>query len=608
MAATIHEILADAGIDFRRLRLVPGEFSYGVCPVCDGGRSKAKCLTVRVDDDGRGVTWKCHRGTCPTQFKGGGRVHSDQVQSQPKAKVYDAPKVYADPQKPQKMYDWFLKRGITSSTVDCFGIFMASVYFPQVQGEKCAIAFPYRWRGEVTGHKYRSSEKEFAQDKNTKPTLFGIDELAATHRKLGVVVEGEMDVIAMREAGFYAVSLRDGAPQKAGGNDKRFAAVDMHAEELSKVERWVIATDADEPGRIVASEWVKRLGPKKCWRVTWPVGLKDANDVLKQFIEPNLPATGAQIEAGRKALQEAVEGAVPYPMAGLFRPSPERALAHRERGRVVRGLECGIGALDEAMKLPREGGRLIVVTGYPNMGKSPMTRQLMVRLAAFHGIKAAFAAPEEGSADVMVEYLTQLRAEAPFWDGPTPRMTRDDLVKAAEWAGKHFAIIESDDPDEPLTIEYVLEMAEAAKLRMGLDYLVFDPWNEFEMLCKQGESETLMTSRVLKHLKAWGRANGVDIVLVVHPAKPSADDRRSPRPPTGYDCAGSANFNNKADLGLTVWRPADTDTSELIVWKSKSPVWSSKGNKAVLKYDIATGRYRSADPMTRDYMPPEDDF
>jgi len=615
VADSLAAIFAAVGITLgSRIRLEPGKDVKVLCPVCEGGRTREMSLSLKVDADGMGATWHCKRGTCPggALVPGSGRVASENREAWRDRDLGTAQRVSYQPAKSperrasQKLYDFWLKRAITPATVDRFSVFLTTAWFPQSKTEKCAIAFPYCWDGEIVGHKYRSAEKEFAQDPGTRPTLFGIDNLID---EVGYFVEGEADVMAMWEAGFHAVSLRDGAPNKeVSEGDGRFSAFDTHAERLKAVKRWVIATDADAPGGFLAAEAIKRFGPKKCWRVKWPAGCKDANDTLKQFVPEGEVATPEQIEHGRQAVREAVLAASPHPLAGLVSPSAQNALAHRQNGRIVVGLETGLAALDEILKFPSEGGRLIVVTGPPNHGKSPFVRQVMVRLAAFHGIKAVFAAPEEGAAEVMIEYLTQLRSGAPFWSGPTPHMSDDDLAAAAEWVGRHFALIQSDDPDEPLSIEFAMEMAEAAKLRIGASYLVLDPWNEFEMLLKKGESETLMASRVLKGLKAWGRANGIDIVLIAHPQKPPGEERKNPRPPTGYDISGSANFYNKADIGITVWRPDNTDTSEIILWKSKSLVWGKRGSKALLAYDIVTGRYRSVDAATRDYMPPNDEF
>ena len=53
-------------------------------------------------------------------------------------------------------------------------------------------------------------------------------------------------------------------------------------------------------------------------------------------------------------------------------------------------------------------------------------------------------------------------------------------------------------------------------------------------------------------LKRFARTYDCADWLVAHPRKPSTDG--NPRPPSLYDLAGSANFANKADYGVTVHR------------------------------------------------------
>lgn len=611
MADSIHEILAEAGIDTSRLRLRAGSNEKVVCPRCNGGKHRDKCLSITVSPDGMGVKWKCHLVSCSPGFQGGGVVGRDRDVPAIRRPAYRPAKTHENPQKPQAMYDFWLRRGITHRTVDAYGVFVTRVFFPQVEEARDAMALPYTHDGVVVGHKYRGFDKLFAQDPQTQPVLFGADQV--TSFEAVALVEGEADVLAMREAGYQAVSLRDGAPQTVRedgdpriGTDKRFAAFEAHPELMRKVKRWLIAPDMDPGGNNLAAEAIRRLGAKRCWRVSWPDGCKDANDTLKQFVTPGALATQDQVEMGRKAVRKAVEAAEACPLLGLVQPTAEDMLEYRQNGRVMQGYETGIGALDAVLKMPIEGGRLIIVTGPPNHGKSPFVRQVMVRLAAFHGAKAVFAAPEEGSSNVLMEMLVQCRSGMPFWPGPTPHMGDEDLAEAVNWVRKHFAFIQSDDPDEPLTIEHALEMAEAAKLRIGANYLVLDPWNEFETLCKSGESETQMVSRVLRTLKAWGRSQGFDIIIVAHPQKPPNEDRKNPRPPTGYDVSGSHNFYAKADIGVTVWRPDSTETSEIIVWKSKSATWARRGSKALLSYDIVTGRYRSAEDVHDDIRVPQE--
>ena len=68
--------------------------------------------------------------------------------------------------------------------------------------------------------KSRTKDKKFLQEKNATKCLYNIDMLKKHWEDVAIksviFVEGEMDVLALYEAGFKnVVSLPDGAPQTA---------------------------------------------------------------------------------------------------------------------------------------------------------------------------------------------------------------------------------------------------------------------------------------------------------------------------------------------------------------------------------------------------------
>jgi twinkle protein len=169
-------------------------------------------------------------------------------------------------------------------------------------------------------------------------------------------------------------------------------------------------------------------------------------------------------------------------------------------------------------------------------------------------------------------------------------MPEQDLVRAMEWEQQHFALIRADD-DAP-TIDWILDMARASVLRHGSRGLVIDPYNEIEHRRPQGETETEYVSELLGKIRRFAQAHGVHVWVVAHPAKMQRENGKLP-PPTLYDISGSANWANKADLGIVVHRPdpiGDPATTEIYVRKVR---FKSVGKIGVtsLQYDKVTGRY-----------------
>ncbi len=102
-----------------------------------------------------------------------------------------------------------------------------------------------------------------------------------------ILVEGEMDKLALNEAGFWnAASVPSGASLPKSVTKLRY--LQSAQEALAPNSLVLLATDADEPGQALAGELAQRLGPSRCGVLEWPEGCKDANDVLMQYSASDL--------------------------------------------------------------------------------------------------------------------------------------------------------------------------------------------------------------------------------------------------------------------------------------------------------------------------------
>lgn len=604
---SIGDILAEARIDLGRRRLVPGRSVKAICPRCHGGKTREDSLSVKLDDDGQGLAWHCFRGTCD-DFKGNGRIEgADGHQRRDEAPLRRerAPVVKpvlhtaAEQLRPPELYDFFAKRGIGQETVDAFGIYGRMERWPKldaagkavldaedkpVWANKATVVFPYSWRGEIVARKFRSPDKQFKQDRDSLRVLFNAD--AVTSPDEVILVEGEMDVLALWEAGFrQVVSLPDGAPAKLYDeddprrqDDKRFDALENCAEILADAKRIIIATDADVPGGYLAEEFARRLGRVRCWRVRWPDGCKDANDVLMRH--------------GAEALQRCVAHAEPWPLAGLWSPRPGSLREFLVSGRTPKGLESGIASLDDIAQLPAGGGWLVVVTGIPSHGKTSVVRPWITYLAQRHDLGIVWSSPEDNRPEVVALEVARIIAGQPLHEAGT-YMPEEVLTRAEEWIARRITFLHSDDPDTEMTLDWVLKRAEEAKRRHRRDILLLDPFNEFEHQMAKGESETQYIGRWLRRLKAWGRAEGMTVIIVAHPKGQVRDPKTKKYPVVeGYDINGGANWNNKADLGLTVYR-AEEGVVQVHCWKARFKPFGKRGHMARLKLDPRSGRISS---------------
>lgn len=565
------------------------------CPKCDGGKEHEDSLVVTIDPGSKGAVWHCHRATC-------GWTESVLI-ADPKRKVvhFAWPRAPIKPpleiperqqQRTDPLYEFFRARGISRGTVDKFGCFLTTHYFDR-KGDKPAgiypaIAFPYCFNGEVVNRKYRSRDKQIAQEKDPLHSLFNID--AVTDADHVVWVEGELDCMAIHEAGWpQVVSLKDGAPDKLRAEhdpkrktDRRFQALATHADRLAKIKKFFLAGDSDRPGLMLREELARRLGRNRCWIVNWPSDCKDANDVL--------------LKHGPEAVSDAIFAAKPYPIEDVQEITGEILDAYLER-HTPRTLTTGVIALDQVLKIPSEG-RLIIITGMPNSGKSQFLMALMMHLLWKEDRRFLVFSPEMQPWEEFSIQCAQVLLGKPArryagWQDGDALMTREERRTAGDWMNERLRFLASDAEDHAPTLEWILDRGMQSALRLGITDLVIDPWNEIEHQ-RGNMTETDYTGRALQMAKAFAYRHGCNVWIAVHPtkmrpAKPG-DEIGAPGP---YDINGSANFANKADVGITVHTPRDI--TQVIMWKARFRRWGRKGEMAELLFDQSSGRYRSQD-------------
>lgn len=558
--------------DFQIAITGPGPQVYTTCPQCAPTRKKknAKCLSVNIEN---GI-WNCHHCGWSGSLKFG-----DDKNSRPfawKPKTYRKPEfIKSDPSK--DLLAWFSQRGIQEATVKKASIRMQSVYFPQLEESISAIVFPYLEGGEVVNCKYRGlSQKVFRQEFDAKKILYGVDDIIEEEL---VIVEGEIDKLSCAEAGItWCVSVPDGAPPEGSApSDKKFEYLANCGQVLENVKKIILAVDGDGPGKTLEQELARRLGQERCWRVVWPDGCKDANDVL--------------VKHGPHTLNQCLSDAKPWPIDHVVYPGNmgDDLLALREQ-REARGLSTGWKGVDELYTVMP--GELTIVTGIPGHGKSEFIDALILNLAKQHGWGAAFCSPENLPVTRHLSKLLEKATGAPFYDKDRhARMTQLEMLDALEFLHQHIALIV---PEESLTIQDLLSKAKGLVFQRGIRALILDPWNEFDHRRASGLSETEHVSSSLGLLRRFARNHGVHVWVVAHPAKlqKNMDDKYPvPRP---YDISGSAHWYNRADNCLSVWRdtadPEKRNDVEIHVQKIRNKYVGTVG-MATLTWNYVCGTF-----------------
>jgi twinkle protein len=531
------------------------------CPQCSSQRKKKNypCLNVNVTD---GV-WHCWHCDWSGSLKQG-------IWKPAQIKIeYRRPAIIEHKIKPA-WREWLNKRGIGDTVIAENCISTQRVYMPQIEGEVDAICYPFYKNGEIINAKYRDLNKNFRMAAGAERILYGYDHI---DDQALIWVEGEMDKLSVYQAGFRScVSVPDGAPAVTAKNySSKFDYLEAAQERLEKVQRHIIAVDADEPGQKLKGELIRRLGIGKAYIVTWPEGCKDANEVLCKY--------------GEDAVAQAIQMAKPAPVEGVFyvQDIADEIEELYDSGEVG-GHDLGWLNMRELFSVRL--GDFSVFTGIPSHGKSEFLDAVIIQMAKLHGLRFALCSPENQPIRLHLKKLVEKWTGRPFYKdfAGNYRIEREYMRQACNELNEYISFIMPESP----TIDCILERARIEVFRRGINGLIIDPWNELEHSRPPALSETEYIGECLRKMRKFARDHNIHLFIVAHPTKMRKNDSGQYDIPTPYDIAGSANWRNKADNCLCIYRNADS----VDVYTQKVRVKEvGRVGKATFTYDIPTGRY-----------------
>ena len=547
------QTFSDVGIDIKGRQ---GSFKMQ-CPRC-GGRTD---LSVNTEKR----AYQCHKAKC--DFKG--YLKDDPRPVQWQKKEYFKPE-FEDKGLNEKAEEFFKQRGID----------LEIVTRNKITVEKGALAFPYWHEGEVVMVKYRAPGKKFWSTKNPRKVFYNADTIEKD-TKVITVCEGEMDCLALQCVGVSSVSVPCGAPAV---NATSFTDIDESFRNSGQIfdgiDKIILATDADAPGRKLEEELARRFGKERCWRVVWPDGCKDANQVLQ--------------EHSKDMLIECIENAQPYPVDGIYNVMGfrDKLMNLYEHG-LPKSFSTGSFALDHYYTVMP--GELTVVTGIPGHGKSSFVEWLMINLIKEHKFRFGLFTPEHEPVETHIARLAELIDGKPFSkDVPeNQRMSKEGIDQAVELLEEHCHYVIPDALNRK--VDDILDLAKVLVAREGIKGLIVDPWNEISM-DEMGNSETHFIREALGKLRRFARSHQVAIWIVAHPAKQYKDKATGAyKPPNLYDISGSSRWRDMCDNGICIFRKAENEgddrhSVEIHVGKIKHKYVGQIG-KCDMRYDYDSGRF-----------------
>ena len=528
----------------------------GVCPNSTKCRQpknhKKQCASY---DWERGLG-TCHN--CSTTFQ----LHTYQRKGASE-KEYVRPDQKPTKKLNSKVVQWFETRGISQKTLTDLQVGEGAEYMPQTGKTENTIWFNYLMGDQLINVKYRDGRKNFKLYKGAEKVFYNINSIVGYDTC--IITEGEMDVLALHEAGVKnAISVPNGAT--LGNNNLDY--LDNCIDYFEDKEKVILAVDQDDAGQMLQQELIRRLGAEVCFLVTFE-DCKDANEYLLKY--------------GKQKLAERITKARPVPLENVttFKDIEDEVTDFVKNG-FKPGYQIGLQNFDDIFSTYT--GQFITVTGIPSSGKSDFVDQMVVGYNANYGWKTAFASPENAPT-----YLHAHKLMRKTW-GDMP--TRADIGGAkwnevSEHVNDNYFFIDMDK----YSLESVLRKGAELVKRKGIKCLVIDPFNKIRDIDCKTEDVNRYTMEYLTKIEMFCKKYDVLTFIVAHPTKMYKDSNGKIEEPTMYNIKGGGEWYDASYHGILVHRDYDAKTVKAKVLKVKFQNLGENGAEAHFKWEHKSGRF-----------------
>jgi len=557
--------------NFNQYKLEEGK-SQGTCPLCSPDRKpqneKAKCASYDWER-GIGTCHNCNKTFQLHTYQRKGK--SEKVYIKPPAKEY-----VEEMQISQPVVNWFSARGISKETLYELQISDGKEFMPQTGKEENAIHFNYFVGDQLVNVKYRDGKKNFKLYKGAEKVFYNINSIVGF--EYCVIVEGEMDVLALHEAGITnAISVPNGAT--LGTNNLEY--LDNCIDYFDDKDRIIIAVDSDSAGQALQTELVRRLGSETCYLASFE-DCKDANEYLLKY--------------GPEALSQRISRAKPVPLENVttFKDIEDEVTDFVKNG-FKPGFQVGLDNFDSIFSTYT--GQFITVTGIPSSGKSDFVDQMVVGYNEKYGWKTAYASPENTPT-----YLHAHKLMRKTWQGmPTVAdINTDKWNQVADHVNDNYFFIDM----ERYTLDSVLRKGAELVKRKGIKCLVIDPFNKVRDNDASGDVN-VYTLEYLSKIEIFAKKYDVLVMVVAHPTKMYKDSKGNIEEPTMYNIKGGGEWYDASYHGLLVHRNYEDKTVKVKVLKCKFQNLGENGAECHFKWESQSGCFIPHEPVNinNDKMP-----
>jgi len=548
--------------NFNQYKLEEGK-TQGICPICSSDRKpkneKAKCASYDWER-GIGTCHNCNKTFQLHTYKRKGKSEKVYVKPPQKEQVEEM-------QISKPVVNWFQARGISKETIYELQITDGPEFMPQTGKTENAIHFNYFIGDQLINIKYRDGRKNFKLYKGAEKIFYNINSIVGF--EYCIIVEGEMDVLALHEAGITnAISVPNGATLGSNNLEYLDNCID-YFEDKSKI---IIAVDSDTAGQALQTELVRRLGAEVCYLASFE-DCKDANEYL--------------IKYGKEALSQRISRAKPVPLENVttFKDIEDEVTDFVRNG-FKPGFQIGLDNFDSIFSTYT--GQFITVTGIPSSGKSDFVDQMIVGYNEKYGWKTAYASPENTPT-----YLHAHKLMRKTWQGmPTVAdIKTDKWNQIADHVNDNYFFIDM----ERYTLESVLRKGAELVKRKGIKCLVIDPFNKVRAQDASGDVN-VYTLEYLSQIEIFAKKYDVLVIVVAHPTKMYKDAKGNIEEPTMYNIKGGGEWYDASYHGLLVHRNYEEKSVKVKVLKCKFQNLGENGAECHFKWDLASGCFVPHNP------------
>lgn len=391
------------------------------------------------------------------------------------------------------------------------------------------LMFPYLVEGELLAAKYRKLPKQFRQDKDCAPCLFGWQAVEPNARAV-IVVEGELDALAWHTYGFPALSV----PMGGGGGAKQ-GWIATEFDRLALFDTIYLSLDSDGPGQQATREIADRLGRERCKVVR--LSHKDANDCLMAGV--SVPDMAAALRDARTLDPSELRSAADFEDAVIA-----------EMHRVDEGLLLPWKKTHDLLKL--RAGETSIWAGVNGHGKSAVVSHIVADMAT-HNVRCCVASMEFRT-PVWLMRMARLIAGTP---NPTDAYLREIMrtLKGYLWAF---------DVAGAAKAERIIEVFQYARKRYGIELFVIDNLTK----CGFADDDYAGQKRFVEMLSDFARVEETHVAIVAHMRKGDNEDQ----PAGKMAVKGSGGITDMADTVVEVWRNKPRERALLAQAEYGTPV------------------------------------